>query len=342
MMKVMIPAIVAMLPGLASAADFDFPILPSSYRPGQLVEVSAVFHKPVGTTEKRVVFLLELRRAADDSLVVQSVFDNSGAGYKDIDYGVGGLLRVPAGTTGPIYVQAVATPWSMNRALVEQLRTYPTDGTFTYLWSGGGYGVTQNIYYLGTLIAPKPTGNTTYCSGLAFDQFVTAYNNYNTAWGHSKIGTMTVTDMRNFRVIWYGAGTTDTERLSTLAVPQYNLGVQITDWEEAQEGDACQLWRWSTSGHNPVFIAWVRDNTGKITGVRYWGSQGSTNGIGYREESFGATSADGGINPARFYLARARKPRDGADYTWAIATVTTKATPILPAVEANGDNWAVY
>jgi hypothetical protein len=116
------------------------------------------------------------------------------------------------------------------------------------------------------------------------------------------------------------------------ALPEWGAGREITDFEEAQEGDFVQLWRWSGSGHNPVFVNWVRNTSGQITGVRYWGSQSSTNGIGYQTESFGTTS---GMNRNRFYIGRASKPRDQADYDWALGSATTEGTPstVYSAVE---------
>ena len=115
------------------------------------------------------------------------------------------------------------------------------------------------------------------------------------------------------------------------------MGREITDFEEAQEGDFVQLWRHSTSGHNPLFVNWIRNSSNVITGVRYWGSQGSTNGIGYNTESFGVST---GINPARFYIGRAAKPRDQADYDWALGQASSQSSPSI--VPAAVDEWRQY
>jgi hypothetical protein len=130
---------------------------------------------------------------------------------------------------------------------------------------------------------------------------------------------------------------TDAEKLAVRAIPQYGAGVEITDFEEAQEGDIVQFWRHSGSGHNPVFVNWVRNASNQITGVRYWATQTSTNGIGYLTESFGATS---GLNSARFYIARAVKPRDQADYDWALGSADSQASPT--AVTSGIAEWNRY
>lgn len=319
-----------------AAVTVVIPSPPASVMPGQSVVVNVQFNK-VNEVERRLVFIVELKSSANGAVIAKGTNDNSNLGFATSSGTVGVNVAVPAGASGQGYFQAHAVPWSLNRAIVAHYKTYPTNGTFTYLWSGGGYGVTQNVYYLNTLICPKPSGNTTYCSGLAFEACLIPYNAYNAQNGHANIGGLTAAQMGDFRRVWYGV--TDAEKLAARAIPEYGLGVEITDFEEAQEGDFVQLWRHSGSGHNPVFVNWVRSaTTNQITGVRYWGSQGSTNGIGYSSESFGTTS---GMNRSRFYLGRLRKPRDQSDYTWALGTGNTQATPTNIGTSAV-NNWLDY
>jgi hypothetical protein len=324
------------LPALSTAAAFTMSGVPEAAVPGIPFTVGIDYEKPGETPERRLVFLFELHRASDDGILQKFTLDNSNLGYKETTLHFDATFTIPPGTAEDVYVALYAVPWSLNRMVVEQYKSYPTDGTFTYLWSGGGYGVTQNVYYLGSVICPKPSGNTTYCSGLAFETAIVPYNAYNTTYGHPRIGNMTTaSQMESFRKVWYGV--TDAEKLAARAIPEYGIGVEITDFEEAQEGDFVQLWRHSGSGHNPLFVNWVRDGNNTITGVRYWGTQSSTNGIGSRQESFGVSS---GINPARFYLGRLRKPRDQADYLWAISTSDTKSTPTRSTTGEYG--WTAY
>jgi hypothetical protein len=319
-----------------AAVTVSIPSPPASVPPGQSVSVNVQYNKPASEVERRLVFIVELKNASTGAVIAKGTANNSNLGFTTSAGTVPVTVAVPAAASGQGYFQAYAVPWSLNRAIVAHYKTYPTNGTFTYLWSGGGYGVTQNVYYLNTLICPKPAGNTTYCSGLAFEAWLVPYNAYNAQNGHANIGGLSVTQMQDFRRVWYGV--TDAEKLAARAIPEYGLGVEITNFEEAQEGDFVQLWRHSTSGHNPVFVNWIRNASNVITGVRYWGSQGSTSGIGYNTESFGNTS---GINSARFYLGRLRKPRDQADYTWSLGTANTQATPTSIGT-STVDDWKQY
>lgn len=317
----------------AHAADFSITNLPTLYTPGVGFTLFIQYAKPASTAEQRLVFIIEVRRVADDSLILKLTDNNANLGHKGTIVNLSVPITVPLGTQGDIYFALYAVPWSLNRMVVDQYKSYPTNGTWTYSWNAGtvgDYGVTQPVTYLGTTICPDYAGNTTYCSGVAFETCVVPYNAYNATYGHPTIGTMTVSQMQAFRRVWYGI--TDAEKLAALAIPQYNLGVEITDWNEVQEGDFCQLWRTTSSGHNPIFVSWVRDSQQQITGIRYWGSQGSTNGIGTRNEFF--SDSGGTVRRDRIYFGRLRKPRDNADYLWAITTENTKSTPTrLPTGE---------
>jgi hypothetical protein len=117
---------------------------------------------------------------------------------------------------------------------------------------------------------------------------------------------MSVADLSEFRVDWFirdlwGDGNVD-------ALYNYGLGEEVTDFADAQIGDSVQFWRNSGSGHNVLFIDWVYDSDGDITGLEYWSTQGSTDGIGYNIESFGTSGST--INPAYTFIARPAMPWD--------------------------------
>jgi hypothetical protein len=310
--------------------------VPATVTPGQTVNITINYAKDGAETEQRIVLLLQLHQSGSGTEIAKTVADNVNAGYQGANGSVPMQIQIPANASGSYFFRAYAVPWSLNKAIVAHYKTYPTNGTFTYLWSGGGYGVTQNVYYLGSMIAPKPSGNTTYCSGLAFEACVIPFNAYNAAYGHAFIGSIqSASQMSSFRQRWYGV--TDAEKLAARAIPEWQAGVEITDFEEAQEGDYVQLWRHSGSGHNPLFVNWLRNASNQITGVRYWGSQGSTNGIGYNNENFGVST---GMNRNRFYLGRLRKPRDAADYTWALGSANTQSQPTT--VTSGVSDWERY
>ncbi len=318
----------------ASEVILSLPDPPAEVMPEESLNLSLSFVKAATESEQRLVFLLEMRQLEDDAALAQVVEDNSGSGYTLPSGIVSFSLSVPS-VEGPLYFAAYAVPWSLNRAVTEWYKTYPTDGTHPYLWPGGGYGVTQDVYYLGELIAPTNASHTTYCCGLTFETCVLAYENYNSSYGHTTIGTMNVDDMKSFRKIWYGV--TDAEKLCARAITDYNLGEQISDFEEVQEGDFVQFWRHSGSGHSVVFVSWVRDAAQEITGFNYWSSQPSTDGIGYRTESFGASS---GVNRDRFWAARLRKPRDQADSDWALGETDSREQPTQ--VRSGSPAWRLY
>lgn len=331
-------AFIVGLPAIVHAgATVTIQNAPATLTPGQTLSINTFYQKTADEPEKRVILRVDMHNAATHQKVAGAIADNGNQGYKQNNAFISTNISVPAGASGAYYFKATLAPWSMNKAVVTQMESYPTDGTFSYLWGGGGFGVTQNVYYKGTLIAPKPSGDTTYCSGLAFETAVIPFNQYNATYGHSSIGNiLTSGNMSAFRIRWYGASS-PAEKLAAQAIPEWGVGVEITDWEEAQEGDFVQLWRHSSSGHNPLFVSWRRNSSGTITGCNYWGSQPGTNGIGYAGENFGTSSA---MNRDRFYIGRMRKPRDQADYDWAIGQTSTAATPSV--VNTAVPDWAEY
>lgn len=328
---------VLFLAGALHASGVELVIHEAPYQatPGGEVTVSFSFERDDSIEEKRLVFLADVHRNSDGAKIHQHVFDNAGAGHADEAGELSAAFTLPGDASGPVHVNLWAVPWSVNRALVERFESYPTDGTYTYYWDinrRGDYGVTQDVYYLGRLVCPVYPGNTTYCSGVAFEAFILGWEDYNTAYGHDAITGLTANNVEAFRRVWYGV--TDAEKLAARAIPEYGIGLEILDFEEFQKGDPIQLWRTGGSGHNPVFVNWARNTAGGIIGVRYWGSQGTSNGIGYRTEYF--SGSGGTVRRDRFYGARARKPRDQADYDWAFHNVSTK----LPAPTA--DVWILH
>src|SRR5690606_935381 len=102
--------------------------------------------------EKRLVFLVDLHDAETDTRLHQAVLDNGNLGYTELNGLLAANFNAPAAADGEVYVKLWAVPWSLNRALVEKLESYPTDGTFTYDWNisrPGDYGVTQDVVYQG-------------------------------------------------------------------------------------------------------------------------------------------------------------------------------------------------
>lgn len=197
----------------------------------------------------------------------------------------------------------------LNPHVLAVLRTYPTDGTHRYHWpkEGEWRGNARTLRYGDEMLCAGDPQGRCHCSGLTFEVFVQAWQ----AWAHAH---GTAADPR-----WLGADLEAVHRLQTqwfgspqdrttirTAFVENRLGTCLTDPEQAQPGDFVQLWRHDGSGHCAVFLAWERDAAGARTGVRYWSTQASTNGIGERSEFFGTEGK--AVKTDELYLCRAGMP----------------------------------
>lgn len=193
-----------------------------------------------------------------------------------------------------------------NSYVLDIIDTYPTDGTYGYDWNNYD-GTTQNLYYQGELIAQGDPNNTCFCSGITFEVFLQSWSVVDEITNSDgTINGMSISDLFDFRTDWYvrellGSG-------PSVAVENYGIGEEITNWNDIKAGDFIQLWRHSGSGHTVVFIDWEYDTNQNIIGFYYWSSQNSTNGIGYRSEYFGVSGSD--VDPQYFYAARIYMPED--------------------------------
>ncbi len=227
-----------------------------------------------------------------------------------------------------IYFNAYISPVEFNSWFVTELEGYPRDGTYPYKWEGNG--VTHDIYYQDTLIlADNVTGNYCYCSGITYQVFMDAYEDYNTYFGYNDIYGMTPTDADLFRKEWYGWYDT---RCSVAAITKYKVGYEIpyTDKWKVKAGDDVQLWRWSGSGHSVIFIDWERDAQNNIIGIKYWSTQSSTDGINYNSEFFGSDGSY--LRDDQCYYARKVKPVDLDDWPARYDDVNTAADPTTVVV----------
>lgn len=188
-----------------------------------------------------------------------------------------------------------------NDYVISMLESYPTDGTHQYYWpsSGTWAGVTRDLYYRGALFTQGDTFKRCYCCGITFEVFFRAYEKYCKDQGKDFIiKDFDSKKLNTFLRQWFGS---DGNRKTLLnAVLSNNLGYSVA-MDKAKKGDFVQLWRYSGSGHSVIFISWVYDASGKLYGMKYWSTQGSTNGIGYRTEYF---SGNSGVDTTQLYIAR--------------------------------------
>jgi hypothetical protein len=196
---------------------------------------------------------------------------------------------------------------ALNSYVLEIIRAYPTDGTHRYWWpKGGAYdGVTEDLVYQGEVVARGESEGRTYCCGLTFEVWLRACERWHEARvrkGDLRIGDLDARGLKRLRGDWYCArgGLKGPED----ALVPGGFGVKVVKPEDARPGDFVQLWRKSGSGHSVVFMGWEVER-GEITGMRYWSTQKSTQGIGYRTERFAGKA---GLDRERLHIVRALPP----------------------------------
>ncbi|UCG15666.1 MAG: hypothetical protein JSV19_10270 [Phycisphaerales bacterium] len=180
---------------------------------------------------------------------------------------------------------------SLNPYVLHVIQAYPTDGSYPYhcdfvkkeydIYNG----VTQDLWYQGRVVAKAyPDGSRcSYCCGLTFELLVRAMKLRNEQAGLpiDDFNGMDFYDLFNLLQLWYIEGKGDSPQRGIVA---YGLGEAIKDFEQARPGDFCDFSRNNKSGHSVVFIDWVRDDAGRITGMKYFSS--NSGGVGYITEYF--------------------------------------------------------
>jgi hypothetical protein len=182
----------------------------------------------------------------------------------------------------------------LNPYVLKVIDAYPPPGTGEYpyrckpLEYDKYLGVTQDLYYQGRIVAKAHPNGTrcSYCCGLTFEVLYRAMKLRNTQKGidPDNFNNMTFYDLFNLIQLWYIEGEDDSPQK---AIQFYGLGKKITNWEEAKAGDFCDFSRNNSSGHSVIFIRWVKNPEGKITGLEYFSS--NSRGIGYLTEYFSDT-----------------------------------------------------
>ena len=186
----------------------------------------------------------------------------------------------------------------LNPYVLNIIKTYPI-GKYPYLLNtdyANYNGVTEDVSYQGNiLLRAHPSGNkASHCSGITFEVFFKAMQsrNHDAGISPSDFNGMTFEQMKDFMLTWYVAnGPKHMSNIAT-AVENYGLGTQIHRLEQAKAGDFVDISRENWTGHTVVLINWIWKD-GKIIGLNYWSSQGSTKGINYNTEYFNVPDANG-------------------------------------------------
>jgi hypothetical protein len=302
---------------------------PQSVQEDKQISVDVAYSSDLQDYALKARIFLEVIDADTGAILETQCLDRKGDFYDDPS----GVVSFKTNVSGvnAVYFNAYISPIEFNSYFVQELQSYPTDGTYPYKWTGNG--VTHSIYYKGSLIlSDNVAGNWCYCSGITYQIFMDAYEKYNNLWGHSDICGMTVNQMIDFRREWYGWYSIE---CAIAAIKKYRVGYEIPYQHRDRliPGDDVQLWRASGSGHSVVFINWVYDENNEISGINYWSSQSATKGIGYRTEYFGKEGSL--ILKDKCFYARKVKPLGPDDWLNRYGDANTAASPtiILPFTE---------
>jgi hypothetical protein len=317
-------------------ASITITTYPITITVGETFEVKVDFTMNFNQTGHGGRIYLEIIDAVSSNVITQLYKDNNGTGYK----GPNGSVTFTTSLSSiydSVYFRAYVAPMEMNSWMIDKYLWYPRDGSYPYLWSGNG--VTHDIFYKGSLILSDNTsGNGCYCCAITYEVFMDAFENYNTTYGFDSIAGMSVSTMKDFRRTWYivygGVG----DKGSVRALVDYNVGYEITNREEVLDGDFCQIWRHSGSGHSVIFHEWVRDAEDAIIGFTYWSTQSSTNGINFNTEYFGETT---GMDPGQTYFGRAVKPPDSDDWINRYCNDDTSTTP-SSVIAGSPQSWLFF
>ncbi len=217
-------------------------------------------------------------------------------------------LALAALTTCAVTVTDKPALPEFNRLVLDVAAVYPTDGTHDYWWPRGGEssydGCTEDLQLLGERVMEGEPQRRTFCCGLTIEVFLKAYNQWIEMHGVAN-PSLTPENWPRFQRVWFVLETNGPG--PSAALEEFGLGRTI-ERDEVLPGDFVQIWRRTGSGHSVVFLDWVRDDAGAVTGFRYWSAQPSTDGSGGRVEYFGAPDADEGVADEHTYWGRVELP----------------------------------
>lgn len=207
---------------------------------------------------------------------------------------------------------------SLNPYVLKVISAYPLDGSYPYHcgWDPREYdiynGVTQDMWFKGMVVAKAyPDGSRcSYCCGLTFEIFIRAMKLRNIQKGldPDDFNGMTFHDLFNMLQLWYIEGEGDCEQRGIVS---YGLGRAISNLEDAKPGDFLSYSTTPPGGHSVVLIDWVRDEQGKIIGMKYFSSNLSgTRGPGYGTGKFSDSNNGRGLLRKSVRIGRVAAIRD--------------------------------
>ncbi len=267
---------------------------PNEIVKGEPFSVVTEYETNIYQTRDRGRFIIDVYDTSTGQLIHTEVDNNEYRGYQGPSGGVNTeiVLNQDVKKTG-FAVYFVLS--DMNEYFIDYMESLPRDGTHPYRWRGGS-GVTQTISYRDTVIVEntETDPNTAFCCGLTYQAFMKGMKSFNRKHNIETIFALSESEMRDFFNLWYvsrhadgywyGAGD---------ALWKYQGGYPITSMHELKKGDFVQIWRRNGSGHSVIFDSWRLDEAGQPVEMRYWSTQGSTDGINFNVEKV----ADMNLNP---------------------------------------------
>ncbi len=184
---------------------------------------------------------------------------------------------------------AIASAQNLNDRVILIANAYEGGG---YKWSSSG--TPKNIVFKNEQILSK-SAQGTFCSGYTF---TVAFDALDQA---GKIDHLSVDQVKWLQRNWYGTNEASAETQCLYALHFLDLGTKV-NLSDVKAGDFVQFWRNNKSGHSVIFLDWVKNESGEITGIKYRSTQKSTDGIGDRTETIGTGEKD--INLSRLYAVR--------------------------------------
>jgi hypothetical protein len=207
---------------------------------------------------------------------------------------------------------------ALNPYVLKVVSAFPLDGSYPYHcgWTPREYdlynGVTQDMWYKGMVVAKAyPDGSRcSYCCGFTFEVFLRAMKLRNIQKGldPDNFNGMTFGDLFNMLQLWYIEGKGDSEQRGIVA---YGLGRAITNLEDVHPGDFLSYSTTPAGGHSVIFIDWMRDEAGKIVGLKYFSSNLSgSKGVGYGQGKFSDSNGGKGLLRNSLKIARVGAIKD--------------------------------
>jgi hypothetical protein len=212
------------------------------------------------------------------------------------------LLLAACADRAPTTSSALPDEAAFARHVLAVVESYPTDGTHRYWWptEGAWRGNARTLRYEESVVAEGDPEGRCHCCGLTFEVFLQAWQRWAKETGRpERILDLDVEGVRRLQTQWFGSPQ-DRSCLHT-AIVGNGLGRRIERLDDARPGDFVQLWRTNGTGHSAVFLEAVRED-GRIVGLRYWSTQGSTNGVARHVERF--ADAGGTVTRDELWICR--------------------------------------